>query len=199
MKRLKALVIFVILCVVPALSVWAHPHIFITPKAVFQFEDSTLKGIREEWLFDEIYGSTLIMDYDRNRDKTFSANELKKIKAEAFDNLQYYNYFTFLYVNGVRKKELAISDFDVKIENGTVRYLFTINLDVRAGAKPQSVKLTMYDDTYFVAFDALHREDLSLSPESSPASFELSKAKVTALYPGQVMPDQTVLTIEAKQ
>ena len=52
----------------------------------------------------------------------------------------------------------------------------------------------MYDDSYYVAFDLLHLDDVTVQagPEVT-CRLSIEKTKVKPLWPGQYMPDQLVI------
>ena len=69
-----------------------------------------------------------------------------------------------------------------------------IPLKVAVQQKEQSVRLTVYDDTYFVAFDILHLEDVTVTAGPDVAcQLAIEKTKVKPQWPGQYMPDQLVI------
>jgi ABC-type uncharacterized transport system substrate-binding protein len=73
-------------------------------------------------------------------------------------------------------------------------YSFFIPLKVAVQAKEQSVRLTVYDDTYFVAFDLLHLDDVTVTSGPDIAcDLAIEKTKVKPQWPGQYMPDQLVI------
>ena len=58
----------------------------------------------------------------------------------------------------------------------------------------QTVRLTVYDDSYYVAFDLLHLPDVTMQagPDIT-CNLSIEKTKVKPLWPGQFMPDQLVI------
>ncbi|MEC9463046.1 MAG: DUF1007 family protein, partial [Pseudomonadota bacterium] len=50
----------------PALS---HPHIFAEARVeIVAADDGTLKELRNVWRFDDIFSSSVLMDFDKNTD-----------------------------------------------------------------------------------------------------------------------------------
>ncbi|MDD5456278.1 MAG: DUF1007 family protein [Candidatus Margulisbacteria bacterium] len=90
-NALKWLTIIILL--VPTIA-FSHPHLFVDVEAVIHTKNDNITGIQYDWTFDEMFSSTIYMDYDTDRDQRFSADETKKLKTAAFDNLKEFNYFT---------------------------------------------------------------------------------------------------------
>ena len=61
----------------------------------------------------------------------------------------------------------------------------------------QSVRVTVYDDSYYVAFDLLHVEDVTVQAgQDVTCALSIEKTKVKPLWPGQYMPDQLVISFK---
>ncbi|MDI6743342.1 MAG: DUF1007 family protein [Smithella sp.] len=107
----------------------AHPHVFIDVRVDVQFSADGLSGIQVEWVFDAMFGSSLIADYDRNKNGRFDAGEIAHIEKEAFSNLVNFNYFTYIIDGGKRRDISQVSDFKASIFGKTVKYAFFIPLE----------------------------------------------------------------------
>ena len=78
----------------------AHPHIWIDATATFVFAQDRLVAVRQSWIFDEVFSTVMINQFDRNRDRRFDADELAKLRAGAFASLKNYSFLTRLTVDG---------------------------------------------------------------------------------------------------
>jgi ABC-type uncharacterized transport system substrate-binding protein len=79
-------------------------------------------------------------------------------------------------------------------------YTFSVPLNVPIKAVEQTVRLIVYDDTYFVAFDLLHMEDVKLDAgQGVEYQTAIEKSKVKPLWPGQYMPDNLVIRFKENQ
>jgi hypothetical protein len=60
--------------------------------------------------------------------------------------------------------------------------------------RPWREATTIYDDTYYVAFDLLHLDDVTVQagPDVT-CTLSIEKTRVKPLWPGQYMPDQLVI------
>jgi ABC-type uncharacterized transport system substrate-binding protein len=175
--------------------VLAHPHVFINNKMTVLFDGGMLQGISFQWTFDDMFSSMILMDYDPKGTGRFDEAHVKALKEGAFDNLAHYHYFVAMSVGAAPVAHFKIERFMPSVtEKKKLVYSFFIPLKVAVSQKEQSVRLTVYDDTYFVAFDLLHLQDVTVTTGPDVAcTLAIEKTKVKPQWPGQYMPDQLVI------
>jgi ABC-type uncharacterized transport system substrate-binding protein len=144
-KPYLALIVFLIPC-----SLLSHPHVFIDYTVNFVFDQNGLAGIETKWIFDEMYSSMLIQDYDVDKDGRFSNSEIITTKQDAFSNLENYNYFIYLSINSENFKVESIENFSVDVYDNKVIYSFFIPWVVPATLSYKEIEISMYDETYYV-------------------------------------------------
>jgi ABC-type uncharacterized transport system substrate-binding protein len=197
MKRRASVVALLVGVALGAAS--AHPHVFVSNRMTVQFDEGALKGIAFQWTFDEMFSAMILSDFDPRHTGQFDAARAQALKAGAFDNLENYHYFIAIAVGNKPVRRFSIEQFTPSVtDKGRLVYTFFVPLKLAAGAAEQTVALTVYDDSYYVAFDLLHVQDVTV--QAGPGvSCELAvqKAKVKPLWPGQYMPDQ--LSIRFKE
>lgn len=181
-----------------ALPVHAHPHVFIDNSVNFVFDDKGLAGIRLEWVFDDMFGSGFIMDYDTNADGKLSPEEVALIKHDAFDHLRDYHYFTRIFIGPDEFKVKYIKDFDARIEDGRLIYAFTIPCHVSALSSPKKLSVMVYDDEYYTAITTSKKASTTCG-DAFDCAVERSINRDISFYFGMVHPDQTVINFRKKQ
>ncbi len=192
-------IVLLLLFSVPA--VFSHAHVFINSRVVFLFEDEDLKGLRVEWLFDKFFSAMIINDYDRDKNGRFSIQEVREVEAGGFSNLRNFEYFVTLWINGRQKHVTTVTQFNAEIRNGRLFYTFTVPFMMKALASKQEVRMRLYDDTYYVAFEAVTPEDVEArgGAPSVERTITVEGAKAKPLYAGQYMPDEIVLRFGIKK
>jgi len=191
-RSLAGLSLLLFVGIFPAL---AHPHVFINNQMTVLFEAGALQGISFQWTFDDMFSNMILSDYDPKHTGQFDAARIKALKEGAFDNLENYHYFVAMTIGTKPVTHFKIERFTPSV-TGTNKlvYSFFIPLRVAVQAKEQSIRLTVYDDTYFVAFDLLHLEDVTVTAGPDIAcDLAIEKTKVKPQWPGQYMPDQLVI------
>lgn len=177
-------------------ALFAHPHVFATSKARVELTEGQVKFLEIEWTFDDLFSNMIISDYDKGRKGKFTAKEVSAMKSGAFDNLENYHYFVALSVDGKEIPLPPIENFRPSISAGRLVYAFSLPLNLPVSNKERTIRATIYDDTYFVAFDKMTPADVEAeTPASLALRVSIEKSKVKATWPGQVMPDQIVIKV----
>jgi ABC-type uncharacterized transport system, periplasmic component len=193
MKRSVLVLVSLLAASVP--SATAHPHVFINNRMTVTFDDGILQGISFTWTFDEMFSNMILSDYDPQHTGQFDPARSKALKAGAFDNLQNYHYFITLAVGKKPVDHFKVEQFAPSVaDKNKLVYNFFVPLKVPVQQTDQTVRLTVYDDSYYVAFDLLHLPDVTMQagPDIT-CNLSIEKTKVKPLWPGQFMPDQLVI------
>jgi ABC-type uncharacterized transport system substrate-binding protein len=183
------------LLAVGALPASAHPHVFINNRMTVIFDGGMLQGISFTWTFDEMFSNMILSDYDPKHTGQFDAAQVKALKQGAFDNLENYHYFIAIAIGKKQVGHFRIEQFTPRVTyKNKLVYTFSVPLNVPVQPTDQTVRLTVYDDSYYVAFDLLHVEDVTVQagPDVT-CDLSIEKTKVKPLWPGQYMPDQLVI------
>ena len=183
-----------------AAEAFAHPHVFIANTMHVVFDGHSLDHIEFKWVFDDLFSSMLLTDFDKNHTGRFTADEAAAIKKGAFDNLKNYHYFLAFSLDGRPIRLPPIEHFLPSISNGALVYTFRLplRLDIAKNAS-HTVGIVIYDDTYYVAFDIMKIAYVALESDTDvDCGVSIEKTKVKAVWPGQYMPDQVVLRMKRK-
>jgi ABC-type uncharacterized transport system substrate-binding protein len=146
MKR-KLLILLVL--VLPACLGFGHPHMFIDSRVTFQFDETGLTGYRVTWWFDGGFTAMILADYDTDRNMEFSASEIRDIEQNAFSNLENYGYFMYISLEGVPIPAETPVNFTAYLDGKRLVYEFFVPLSVPADYDWRTVKLAIYDETFF--------------------------------------------------
>src|SRR4051794_28042382 len=78
-----------------------HPHVFAEARLdVTVNPDQTVKSLRHVWRFDDVFSSTVLMEFDKNSNLKLDDTELEDVSQTIFTSLAEYNYFQLVTVNG---------------------------------------------------------------------------------------------------
>lgn len=132
----------------------AHPHTFLDMQIAVETSSKGIEGFTVRWKFDYVFSVETIYESDLDQDGQFSAEELDDLEYMAFNNLEYFHYFTFIYTNGKEFLPTKYEDFRAEIEGDTLVYYFFIPHQV-AFSELDDLIITIYDHTFFcdVAFE----------------------------------------------
>ena len=137
----------------------------------------------------------ILTDFKPDVEGNFSPKVTSGIKAGAFDNLENYHYFLAFVIGNKPVKKIRVEQFTPSVvEGGKLVYAFFVPLNLPVTAQEQTVRVTVYDDSYYVAFDLMHADDVEVKGnEGVSVSLSVEKTRVKPVWPGQYMPDQLVV------
>jgi ABC-type uncharacterized transport system substrate-binding protein len=169
----------------------AHPHVFIDNRISVVFDDKGLMGFKHEWIFDEMFSSTIIQEFDLDADGNFNEKEIKGVVKGAFTDIT---------INGQRFKIKEFKDFQARIDSGVMIYEFFIPCGVTASRVIQEVKIAVYDPTYFVQVLWTSQKTYSFEDTSKvELSYEVIEDEKNAYYYGQIIPEALKINFRKKQ
>jgi len=173
----------------------AHPHVFIANRMTVVFDGGVLAGIEFSWTFDQMFTAMILHDFKPGADGSFSPQTGGAIKSNDFDNLENYHYFLAFFVGQQPVKKIRIQQFLPSVADGSrLVYSFFVPLNLQVSAADRTLRVTVYDDSYYVAFDVMHTADVQVQGNDAVAvDLSVEKTKVKPQWPGQYMPDQLVI------
>jgi ABC-type uncharacterized transport system substrate-binding protein len=179
--------------------VFAHPHVFIESSFIFVFNSTGLSGIQVKWILDEMFSSTIMMDYDRNRNNFFEESEIKAVEQGAFANLRNYNYFLHIQCDYVNNSVSYVTNFKAEITNNRVVYYFFVPLGIKAKAAGSLISVGCYDQTYFCDISYAKGAPVRLRDSSRYAcSWKIVDDKKNAYWGGFIIPKIVLLEFRKK-
>jgi len=136
-----------------SLSIYSHPHMFITSETTVVFNSEKLEGIFVKWTFDEMFSGTIIDEYDKDKNKSFSVKETAIVKKNAFDFVAESRYFIDMRINGKIKTITKVKNFVAKIKKNQLVYRFYVPLNIKVAKKETVVNFSVFDETFYIDFD----------------------------------------------
>lgn len=197
-KRYGASLVLLAVSVLTAQTAPAHPHVWVDVVAGMEFDGEKLRGVRMDWAFDEMFGSMILEDYDRDGDRVLSDAEIAAVKSGAFDNLAEFGWFTWIDLDG---EEIAVEDvreFRAWIDGGVLHYSFLIPCSIPVEGK-RNLLISVFDSEYYVDFWFNDTQPVTFSgAESVRTEWEVSESETRTFYMGMVRPMELTLTLTPK-
>ncbi len=144
-----------------------HPHVFAEARLdVTVNPDETVKSLKHLWRFDDVFSSTVILEFDKNADLKLDDSELDEVSQTVFASLAEYNYFQLVTVDGKDVKMKPPAQLMANYENDQLIILFE-------SEPAQPLKLSgkvdfgIYDPTFYTAID--FTEDANMVVSQMPA------------------------------
>jgi ABC-type uncharacterized transport system substrate-binding protein len=152
MKK-STLIIAGSLCLAPA-AAFAHPHIFIEARLeVASAPDGTVKELRNVWRFDEVFSSSVLMDFDKNTNLKLDPDELKEVGKTVRDSLVDYDYYVNMTINGKPIKVAKPDVINVDYKDGQLLMFFAVKPAEPMQIKGNRLSFGIYDPTLYTSVD----------------------------------------------
>jgi len=132
----------------------AHPHVFIEANLeIVRDSAGNATDIRHVWRFDEIFSSSLILDYDDNGSGALDPEELAIIARETKTSLAEYNFFTEIKQGEEIVEFEAPEPYLVDMDSGQLVMIMSLKLRQPAPMGKDGFKVAVSDPTYYVAVE----------------------------------------------
>ena len=161
----------------------AHPHIFTDARLeVIAAADGTLAEMRNVWRFDEVFSSSVLLDFDKNSNLKLDPDELAEVGNTVLESLEEYHYYTTITQAG-KTLDLGKPDtIHVDYQDGQLLMFFSI--------KPkESLKLAgrmtfgVWDPTMYTAIDFAKDTDMVTEGDA----FKACKQAIVRPNPDEVL------------
>jgi len=180
--------------------VLCHPHVFIDAELLFVFDDRGLSGVKERWVFDEMFSQSLLVDFDADKDGRLNKDDVSRLRDIFYENTEAYNYFNIITVDGRKYPVKSLKNFTVSIEDNSIVHEFFVPCPVRVEPnKKKKVKVLLFDETIYTH---ILIEDYKVDMQKKPGAFnvemkyEMLDEVETPL--GSLVPDSVVITFRKK-
>lgn len=143
-------------------SALAHPHVFAEARLEITIKpDGTVDKLAHVWRFDDLFSSTVLMEFDKKGTLKLDAAELTDLSNTINTSIAEYKYFQTVTYDGkdvvMKKPEHLIAD----LPDNQLIVLFESKPDKPLKLeKGHKLSFGVYDPTFYTAIDYLKDEDL---------------------------------------
>lgn len=166
--RMRLLLIILFISVIFN-SMHAHPHLKINAMVTIVHGEEGVVGLNMRWIFKDMFGSAVILDYDRDQSDGFDETEAQMIHDDMFINISNFNYFIHLYPGDEEEEYLPIyvvSNFQPEIWNDQLVYNFFVPVDFTAESEEKRLRFEIADPDVYVSYKLLGVSELGYEPEN---------------------------------
>lgn len=145
-----------------------HPHVFAEARLdVTLNADHSVKSLRHLWRFDDLFSSTVLMEFDKNSDLKLDDAELQDVSSTIFASLAEYNYFQLVSADGKDVTMKPPPALMANYENDQLIVLFESEptAPLKLAGK---LDFGVYDPTFYTAIEFV--EDENMAVNGLPAS-----------------------------
>lgn len=144
----------------------AHPHIFAEARLdIVVAPDATVASMRNLWRFDDLFSSTVLVEFDKNKDLKLDDAELLDVANTIYKSLAEFDYFQLVTRDGkdvaVKPPEHLIASFEAN--QLVVLFETTTREPLKLAGK---VDFGVYDPTFYTAID--FSDDAHMAVQNMP-------------------------------
>lgn len=161
----------------------AHPHIFVEARLeIVAGDNGQIAELRNVWRFDEVFSSSVLLDFDKNSNLKLDPDELKAVGKTVRQSLADFDYYTNMTDNGKHIKVSPPDVINVDFKNNQLLMFFAVK-----PATPMPLKGTLsfgvYDPSLYTSIDFATDKDLVMIGNG----FKACKHEVVRPDPDQVI------------
>jgi ABC-type uncharacterized transport system substrate-binding protein len=139
----------------------AHPHVFAEARLEVISDDAgNIAELRNVWRFDEVFSSSVLMDFDKNKNLKLDPDEAATVGQTVKDSLADYGYYMNINANGKELKVAQPDTINVLYQDGKLLMFFIVK-----PAEPLPLKgrilLGVWDPTFYTSIDFNRDEDMA--------------------------------------
>lgn len=145
-----------------ALPAHAHPHVFADARLELSInKDGLVDHLAHVWRFDDVFSSTVLMEFDKNGDLMLDQSELDTLSKTIGDSLHEFNYFQTILDGGDDVKMNEPTHLRADFVDNQLLIIFETTpakpLNIKSG---HIVSFGVYDPTFYTAIDFVTDKDL---------------------------------------
>ena len=160
----------------------AHPHVFIEPKMeIVLNEAGKFTELRHVWRFDELFSSTVIIDYDTNADGKLDESEMLEVSKTVKASIAEYDFYT-----AMRSGKEIINFYEPEklsayMEDGQMIMFFSLEPEKPHDFKKAPLRVSASDTSYYVAFE-FSEKNIEINDKSNACKTSVTIPDYDELY-----------------
>jgi ABC-type uncharacterized transport system substrate-binding protein len=149
---------------------YVHPHVFAEARLDITINpDGTVQKLGHVWRFDDLFSSTVLVEFDKNSDLKLDDTELKDLAETINGSISEFDYFENVELDGKKVVMAPPKHLLADFQNNQLLIIFesTPKQPLKLGAK---TSFGVYDPTFYTAIDYVNDSDIhvtGLSPTCS--------------------------------
>ncbi len=160
----------------------AHPHVFVEANMELVINDKgQFTELRHVWRFDELFSSTLILDYDADSSGELDEKEIAEITKTIHSSISEYDFYT-----AMRSGKEVINFYEPEklnayMEDNQMIMFFSLEPENPHDFKKAPLKISASDTSYYVAFE-FAQKNIILKENSDACTAKVTVPNYDELY-----------------
>jgi ABC-type uncharacterized transport system substrate-binding protein len=149
----------------------AHPHVFVEANLeIVRDDQGNITELRHVWRFDELFSTTVVLDFDANANDMLEPDELDEVSKTVTQSVGQENFFTEIRLGNQDVEFLAPEKINVDYKDGQLLMFFATRLKAPVKPGDGDFKVSVSDPTYYVAMDIADDNAVMISGNASGCS-----------------------------
>ncbi len=161
----------------------AHPHVFVEANLeIVRSEDGTVRELRHVWRFDELFSSTVLLDFDTNADGKLDADELDEVSSVVTESIGESNFFTELRKGGQTLSFVPPEKILVDYDDSQILMFFAVQLKDGQKVGANEIRISVSDPSYYVAIEIADEAAIQISGNGAACQTDIRRPDFDTLY-----------------
>lgn len=160
--KIPSLLLGGVLAAMAPMAANAHPHVFADARLELTVApDGTVEQLAHVWRFDDIFSSTVLMEFDKNGDLQLDKNELIDLSHVINSSIAEFKYFQSVLADDQEVKMVRPTDLAADFIDNRLLIVFSSKPEKPIKLEPgHTVSFGVYDPTFYTAIDYVHDSDM---------------------------------------
>ncbi len=138
-----------------------HPHVFVAATMKLDVDAAgTVEKFRHLWVFDDVFSSSVLIEFDKNLDLKLDGEELDGVEATIMKSIGEFNYFQVIQNNGKEVRMSRPPNLSASMNEQTLMVSFESAPEAPLALRGD-LAFSAYDPTSYTAIDFKSDGDLS--------------------------------------
>jgi ABC-type uncharacterized transport system substrate-binding protein len=132
----------------------AHPHVMVDANLeIVRNGAGEVTELRNVWRFDELFSTTVVMDYDANGNNVLEPEELAEVSKTVTKSISEEDFFTEVRLGKDSVEFVPPAEIMVDYVDGQILMLFAVTFAKPVDTSSGQFRVSIADPTYYVAFE----------------------------------------------
>ena len=160
----------------------AHPHVFVDATITAIFDGKGLSGIKNHWVYDEMYSAATFASADSDGNGQLSAKETEQLKNGILGPIASSNYYNYVLVGTEFLPAKGVKNFKAEMKNGKLALDFTVSFSIPVKQDYTMATVAVNDPTNYIQMTTDMEEADVEAPDELDVDFFADNLKGLTLF-----------------
>ena len=176
-------------------SAVAHPHIMVDANLeIVRNAEGEMSELRHVWRFDELFSSSVLLDFDANADGALDVGELDEVSKIVTESIGENGFFTEIRQGSQNIAFKAPDAILVDYVEDQLLMFFAVELESPAKTSDTGIRISVSDPSYYVALDIPDENAVKIAGNETGCSTSISRPDFDNLLSGDVAKTEAFFT-----